>query len=343
MSRVRTLGISPAGRPHTVLSRRLVGTILAAAFIVATVQFTPARAEYPERPVRIIVGFPPGGSSDLSARIVADRISALWHQSVIIENRPGASGTIAAAQVAAAPADGYTLLHVGAGTHAITAALYRSLSYDASGSFSGVGQIGISPFAIVVNTKSSIKTMGQLIEAARSSPGQISFASSGSGTAPHLITEAIASATGVQFLHVTYKGTAPSVAAAMSGEVAFATVDSASAIPMIRAGRLRALAITTDQRTSLYPDVPTVAEIGVPGFAYASSVGLLAPAGTPQPVVRRINEALNRALEDAGVRERLKNLGFDAVPASSAEYRTLIDSEILRYGREVRRLGLKVE
>lgn len=301
-----------------------------------------AQTDFPGRPVRIVVGFPPGGSSDVSARLVAERMSAEWKQPVIIENRPGASGTIGAAAVAASAADGYTLLHIGAGTHGITSALYQNLSYDALKSFTGVGQIGIAPFAIVTSANSSLKSMRDLIDAARSKPGQISFASSGSGTAPHLITEVVASAAGVKFLHVAYKGTAPSAAAAMSGEVDFTVVDSASALPHVRSGRLRALAITTAQRSSIYPGVPTVAETA-PGFAYPSSVGLAAPAGTPREVVQKINAALNRALAHESVREKLKGLGFEAAPMSADEFDAFVASEVDRYSKLIRTLGLKVE
>jgi tripartite-type tricarboxylate transporter receptor subunit TctC len=302
-----------------------------------------AQNDYPARSVRIVVGFPPGGSSDVSARVVAERMSAEWKQPVIIENRPGASGTIAAAAVAASPADGYTLLHIGPGTHAITAALYRNLAYDAIKDFTGVGQIGIAPFAIVVGARSPLKTMKQLIEAARSRPGQLSFASSGNGTAPHLITESIASATGVKFFQIAYKGTAPSAMAAITGEVDFATVDSASALSHARSGQLRVLAITTALRSSMYPGVPTVAETAAPGFAYPSSVGLAAPAGTPREIVQRINGALNRALANEGVRDRLKALGFEAAPVSAQDFDAFIASEVDRYARVVRNLGLKME
>ena len=302
-----------------------------------------AQGDYPARPVRIVVGFPPGGSSDISARLVAERMSAEWKQPVIVENKPGAGGTIAAAQVAAAPADGYTLLHLGPGTHAISAALYQGLPYDAIKSFTGIGQIAVSPFVIVVRAESKVQSMKDLLDQARASPGKVSYGSSGSGAGPHLVTEIISSTTGVKLLHVPFKGAAPAAAAALGGQVDFATVDSASAIPHVQAGRLRALAVTTSTRSPLYPGVPTMSEAGAPGFAYPSSVGLSAPAGTPREAVQKINAALNRALADEGVRGKLNGLGFEAAPMSADEFDSFVAGEVRRYAKVVRDLGLKLD
>ena len=298
--------------------------------------------DFPSRTVRIVVGFPPGGSSDVSARLVAERMSDEWKQPVVIDNKPGAGGTIAAAFVAAAPADGYTLLHVGPGTHAITSVLYKDLSYDALKSFAGVGQIAISPFVVVVNASSSVKSMKELLELAKAKPGQVSYASSGSGAGPNVVTEIVALATSVQFLHVPFKGAAPATAAALAGQVDFAMVDSASAIPHVQGGRLRALAVTTAQASPLYRGVPTVAESALPGFAYPSSVGFLAPAGTPREVILRINAALGRALANETVRSRLNGLGFDAAPMTPDEFDAFMAGEVRKYTKIVRDLGLKL-
>src|SRR5512132_4223504 len=269
--------------------------------VLASAQAQPP-GDFPARPVRIVVGFPPGGSSDVSARLVAEHMSEEWKQPIIVENKPGAGGTIAAALVAAAPADGYTLLHVGPGTHAITSVLYKDLSYDALKSFAGVGQIAVAPFVVVVNASSSVKSMKELLELARAKPGQVSYGSTGSGAGPNVVTEIIALATGVKFLHVPFKGAAPATAAALGGQVDFAMADSASAIAHVQSGKLRALAVTTAQPSPLYRGVPTVAEAAVPGFSYPSSVGFLAPAGTPREVILRINAALGRALANDAVR-----------------------------------------
>jgi tripartite-type tricarboxylate transporter receptor subunit TctC len=321
-------------------------TLLLCAVVACSTAF-PAlgqdAASFPNHTVKIVVGFPPGGSSDITARIVAERMSEEWKQPVIVENKPGAASTIAAAFVANAPADGYTLLHLGPGTHAISAATYKGLTYDPVKSFSGVGQIAVSPFVVVVPTGSPYKSLKQVIDAAKAKPGAVSYASSGSGGGPNLVTEVIASSSGVRFLHVPYKGTGPAAAAAVAGQVDFATVDSTSAIPYVKAGKLRALAVTTEKRSEFFKNVPSVAEAAVPGFAYPSSVGLAAPAGTPREIVRKINAALNHALEQPAVRERLQALGFEAAPMTADEFNAFLASEVAKYTKVVRDMGLKVD
>lgn len=329
--------------PTKVAAVKTLSIVLSAA--VACAAALPAlgqdAAGFPDHAVKIVVGFPPGGSSDVTARIVAERMSDEWKQPVVVENKPGAASTIAAAFVAAAPADGYTLLHLGPGTHAISAATYKGLTYDPVKSFVGVGQIAVSPFVIVVAAASRYESLRQVIDAARAKPGQVSYASSGSGGGPNLVTEVIAKSSGVRFLHVPYKGTGPAAAAAVAAQVEFATVDSASAIPYVKGGKLRALAVTTEKRSELFKDVPSVAEAAVPGFAYPSSVGFAAPAGTPREVVLKINAALNRALAQPAVRQRLEALGFDAAPMSADEFNAFLGNEVQKYGKVVRDLGLK--
>jgi tripartite-type tricarboxylate transporter receptor subunit TctC len=325
--------------------RELLLAALAAAAtrLVAAGEAVAQGAEtFPSRPVRMVVGFPPGGSSDVSARLVAERMSEEWKQPVIVDNKPGAGGTIAAAFVAAAPADGYTLLHVGPGTHAITSALYKDLSYDAIKSFAGVGQLAVAPFVVVVPASSSVKTIKDLIELARASPGKVSYASSGSGAGPNIVTEIVALSTGVQFLHVPFKGAAPAVGAVLGGQVDFAMADSASAIPHVQNGKLRALAVTTAAPSPLYRGVPTIAESAVPGFAYPSSVGLLAPAGTPREIVGKINAALGRALANEAVRSRLNALGFDPAPMTPEAFDAFMASEVRKYAMIVKDLNLKL-
>lgn len=332
-----------AGTKVSAVKTSILAALVTVACAVALPAFGQDAASFPNRPVRIVVGFPPGGSSDVTARIVAERMSEEWKQPVIVENKPGAASTIAAAYVAGSPADGYTVLHLGPGTHAISAATYRGLTYDPVKSFAGIGQIAVSPFVVVVPTNSPFKSLKEVVDAAKAKPGQVSYASSGSGGGPNLVTEVIASSAGVKFLHVPYKGTGPAAAAAVAAQVNFATVDSASAIPYVSGGRLRALAVTTEKRSALFKDVPSVAEAAVPGFAYPSSVGIAAPAGTPREVVLKINAALNRALGLPTVRQRLEALGFEAAPMSADEFHAFLAKEVAKYGNVVRDLGLKVE
>lgn len=326
--------------PHAV--RNVLAGCLLAAACAASQAFAQGADAFPARTVRIVVGFPPGGSSDVTARLVAERMSEEWKQPVIIDNKPGASGTIAAALVASAPADGYTLLHVGPGTHAITSALYKDLSYDPLRSFAGIGQIAIAPFVVVVSASSGVKSMRELLDLARARPGQVSYGSTGSGGGPNIVTEIVALATGVKLLHVPYKGSAPAAAATLAGQVDFAMADSASAIPLVQSGKLRALAVTTARRSPLYRDVPTIAEAAVPGFAYPSSVGFLAPAGTPREVIAKVNAALGRALASESVRSRLNGLGFEPAPMTPEEFDAFMAAEVRKYTKIVRDLGLKL-
>ena len=302
-----------------------------------------AQDDFPSRAVRIVVGFPPGGSTDVSSRIVAEQMAKDLKQPVIVENKPGAASTIAAAFVAAAPADGYTLLNVGPGTHGTTAALYKQLPYDAIRSFVGAGMIATQPFVVVVAAESPAKSLRDLIDAARSRPGQVPYGSTGSGGGPNLVTEVVAAAAGVKFLHVPFKGAAPAAAAAVASQVEFAMVDASAALPFVAGGKLRALAVSTPQRSELFAGVPTIAEAAVPGFSYPSSVGLAAPAATPREVVLKINAALNRALAEPAVRERLRGIGLIAAPMGAEEFNAFLGDEVRKYAKVVRDLGLKLD
>jgi len=273
-----------------------------------------AQDDFPSKAVRIVVGFPPGGSTDVSSRIVAEQMAKDWRQPVIVENKPGAASTIAAAFVAAAPADGYTLFNLAPGTHGVTAATYKQLPYDAVKSFAGAGMIATQPFVVVVAADSKTKSMRDLIDAAKARPGQVSYGSTGSGGGPHLVTEVVAHSAGIQLLHVPFKGAAPAAAAAVASQIDFAMVDASAALPFVAGGKLRALAVSTPKRSDLFAGVPTIAESAVPGFSYPSSVGLAAPAATPRDIVLKINAALNRALAEPAVRERLRAIGLEAAP-----------------------------
>ena len=329
---------------HNILRSILAGL---AAFCFATLAGTQAVAQsaaqtFPNRPVKIIVPFPPGGSSDGSARVVAERMSDEWKQPVIIENKPGAGTTIAAAFVAAAPADGYTLLLIGPGTHAASSALYKNLSYDAVKSFAGVGQLASAPFVIVVKSSSNVNSMKELIDLARSKPEQVTYSSSGSGAGPHLVTEMIALATGVRFLHLPFKGSAPATLALLAGQVDFSMADT-SAIPHIQSGKLRGLAVTTAKPSRLLRGVPTLAEAGIPGVEYLLTTGILAPAGTPRDVILKINAAIGHALANENVHRRLNGMGFEASPKTADEFDAFLASEVRTYTKIVRDIGLKLE
>ncbi|HEX7053171.1 MAG TPA: tripartite tricarboxylate transporter substrate binding protein [Burkholderiales bacterium] len=318
-----------------------MGWIGALALALGSAAAGPALAAgFPDHTVKIVVPFSPGGSSDITARLVAEKMSEQWKEPVIVENRAGAGTTIGAAYVAAAAPDGYTLLLVGPGTHATSSALYKDLSYDAVKSFSAVGMIGRAPFAIVVNASSDIKTMKDLIGRARSKPEGVSYSSSGAGAGPHLVTEILARATGVKFLHVPFKGSSLATTALFAGQVDFSTAD-ASAVQYVKTGKMRALAVTTERPSPVFPGVPPIAET-VPGFSYPLTVGLLAPAGTPREVMAELNRALNRALADEAVKTRLFSLGFEPAPMTPEQFQAFMEGEVQRYAKIVKEIGLKL-
>jgi len=303
---------------------------------------TAVAQTFPSRPVKIIVPFPPGGSADAAARIVAEKTSEEWKQPVLVENKPGAGTTIAAAFVAGSAPDGYVLYLTGPISHAVSAALYKNPGYDAVSSFAAVARVASAPFILVVHPSVKANSVRELIELARARPGALTYASSGSGAAPHLAAEMLASMTGTKFVHVPFKGTAPALVALLGGQVDFQIADVA-AIPHMRAGKLRALAVTTARPSALVPGVPSVAESGVPGFDVPSATGILAPAGTPREVVAKINSAINRALATGEVRQRLNAQGFEPTPATPEEFAAFLASEVRKYARVIQEAGVRID
>lgn len=317
--------------------KRLVSTLAVLAAASAALAQT-----FPSRPVRIIVPFPPGGSADAAARIVAEKTSEEWKQPVLVENKPGAGTTIAAAFVASSAADGYVLYLTGPISHAVSAALYKNLSYDAVSSFAAIARVASAPFILVVHPGVKANSVQELVGLARAKPGALTYASSGNGAAPHLATEMLASMTETRFVHVPFKGTAPALVALLGAQVDFLIADVA-AIPHIRAGKLRALAVTTAKRSALVPEIPTIAESGVPGFDVPSATGILAPAGTPKEVVAKINATINRALATEEVRQRLNAQGFEPAPTTPEEFGAFLASEVRKYARVIQEAGVRLD
>jgi len=303
---------------------------------------TAVAQTFPSMSVKIIVPFPPGGSADAAARIVAEKTSEEWKQPVLVENKPGAGTTIAAAFVAGSAPDGYVLYLTGPISHAVSAALYKNPGYDAVSSFAAVARVASAPFILVVHPSVKANSVRELIELARARPGALTYASSGSGAAPHLAAEMLASMTGTKFVHVPFKGTAPALVALLGGQVDFQIADVA-AIPHMRAGKLRALAVTTARPSALVPGVPSVAESGVPGFDVPSATGILAPAGTPREVVAKINSAINRALATGEVRQRLNAQGFEPAPETPEEFAAFLASEVRKYARVIQEAGVRID
>lgn len=298
---------------------------------------------YPAKAITLTVGFAPGGSADIIARIVAQELTASLGQPVIVDNRPGAAGAIASAAVAAAPADGYTLLLTTAGI-AGSNALFPKLKYDTLKSFSPVANLGASPIVVVVPAASPFRSLNDVLAAARKAPGKLNYAAGGGGaTTPSMAAEFLKSETKTSLQLIPYKGSAPALVALLAGELDLAFDIPSSALPFIQNGKLRAIAVTTKNRASTLADVPTVAETVAPGFEVTGWFGVMAPAGTPADIVARLNKDIHAALGKPAVRDRLLSLGVEHAPGTPAEFGKMVESEVKRYGDAIRRLGIKAE
>jgi len=297
---------------------------------------------YPSKPVRVIVPFPPGGSADAASRSMAEKLSGLWGQPVVLEHKPGAGTTIAAAYVAASAPDGYTILFCGAISHAASANLYRDLSYDPVKSFAALGTIALSPFILVVNPNVKAGSVRELVELARAKPGALNYASSGNGASPHLAAEMFARATDIRMVHVPFKGMQPALVSLLAGEVDLTFADVA-VMPLVRSGKLRALAVTTAKPSPLVPGVPTLGEAGVAGVEIPSVAGFIAPARTPRETVAFINASMGKALASDDLRERLIAIGFEPFDSKPEEFAAFLAAEVQRYARVIRDAGIKVD
>jgi len=325
---------------------RMTRTILRAlgALAVAFAANVHAQAPYPNHPVRIVVPFPAGGTTDILARATAQKLTETLGQPFVVENRPGAAGNIGAEIVAKSPPDGYTMLMGTVGTHAINASLYEKMPYDHVKDFVPVVLVAGVPNVLVVHPSVPAKSVQELIAYAKANPGKLNFASSGSGTSIHLSGELFKTMTGVSMQHVPYKGSAPALADLTGGQVQLMFDNLPSALPLIKAGKLRALAVTSLARASALPDVPTVAESGLPGFEASSWFGLLAPAGTPKDVITKVNAEVAKWLATPEAKEKLASQG--AIVASGLtpdDFTRHIASETTKWQKVVKDSGAKVE
>jgi len=318
--------------------RRLL-SLIAVLFVLAA----PARAEYPAHPVTLVVAFTPGGPSDVLARIVGKKLGELLGQPFVIDNRPGAGGNIAAEAVARAVPDGHTLLMGNNSILATNASLYKKLGYDAERDFAPISLIGAQANILVVNPAVPAKSMAELIALAKAQPGKLNFASSGYGAAAHLAGELFKTEAHIEIQHVAYKGAAPALQDVIAGHVQMMFATAASVIGHIHGGLVRPLAVTTLKRTPVLPDIPTVAELGLPGFDAATWHGLVAPAGTPKDVIATLHRATVQALADPQVRKSLGELGVDIAGSSPEEFSAYIKSEIPKWRAVVAAAGAKLE
>ncbi len=300
-----------------------------------------ATAAFPERPIRLLVGFAPGGGNDILARYVAQRLQESLKQTVIVENRPGASGLLAVEAVRKASADGYTLLVAPSSSMTVNPVLIRNLPYDPRRDLAPVTLLGRFPLVIVVPASSPVTTVRGLIESAAARPGALAFASA--STSYRLATEMFAQAAGVSLLHVPYKGSAPAIQAVVANEVPLALADVATVMPFVKAGRLRALGVSTLGPTRTMPDVPPIATQGVPGFDASVWSGLFAPVATDPAIIRLLQTELNRLAALPDVQERLVSLGIEPASSTAEELRSLIAREIADYTRFAERAGIQPE
>lgn len=296
---------------------------------------------FPAKPVRIVIPFSPGGSADAQARILGQKLGELWGQSVLVESKPGAGTTIGAAFAAAQPPDGYTLYLAGASL-LISGSLYKNLSYDPVKSFAPVSMLASSPYVLAVNPNVKATSVRELIELAKAKPKAVSYASAGNGSGSHLAGELFRMLTGVDLLHVPYKGQAPALVALAGGEIDFLFADVA-VLPLLQAGKVRALGETGLRRSPLLPSMPLVAESGVAGYEMINWGAILAPAGTPRAVVNQLNGAIQSVVQNAEVRQRFNSQGFEPMASTPEALGELLASESAKYARVIRESGMKIE
>jgi tripartite-type tricarboxylate transporter receptor subunit TctC len=325
--------------------RRTLAILPAIALSLATlaaVGFANAQA-FPQKPVRLVVPFPPGGPIDTVSRAIAQKLTEAWGQTVVVDNRPGAGGNIGADLVAKAAPDGYTVVMGALSTHAVNPSLYPKMPYDAAKDFAPISLVAVTPNVLVVNPSLPVATAREFIAYARANPGKLAFGSGSNGSAGHLAGELFKVDAGVDMLHVPFKGAAPAMQALLAGDTQLMFDNLASATAQVKAGKLKALAVTTARRSKLAPDLPTLAEAGLPGFDISTWFGLLAPAGTPADVVARWNAEVTRILNSTEMRERMTALGAEPAPDTPAEFARFIAGETAKYARIVKLSGAKLD
>jgi tripartite-type tricarboxylate transporter receptor subunit TctC len=319
--------------------------LLALAAFSATAAWLSAAAaqDYPNRPISLVVPYSAGGGNDVMARVAAERMSKTLGQQIVIENRGGAGGSIATRQIAKSAPDGYTLGLGGTGTLAINPTLYQNVGYDPRKDFAPVGLIATSALVVLVNPSVPAHSIAELIALAKEKPGQINYASAGAGSGIHLGTEYLASRAGIKITHVPYKGSAPALTDLIGGHVMIYFSSLPPAISLMKEGKVRALAVTGAKRSALFPDLPTVAESGLPGFEAVLHYGIVAPAGTPRPIIEKLNAALRAAVLSDELKLRIAADGAEPLASTPEEYAADIDREETKWSEIVRSSGAKVE
>jgi tripartite-type tricarboxylate transporter receptor subunit TctC len=300
-------------------------------------------AGYPDKPIRIVVAYTPAGATDILARTIGQKLTEAWSQSVIIDNRPGANGNIGTEYAAKASADGYTVLMVTAGTHGINPGLYRKLGFDAVKDFAPVSLVAMVPNLFVVNNAVPAKDLKDFIAYAKSNPGKFNYGSPGNGSTAHLSMELFKTMTGIQMVHVPYKGSAGVLADLIGGQIIVTMDNMPPYIPQVKAGKIRALAVSTTRRSPAVPDVPTVAEAGVPGYDSGAWFGLVAPANTPKDIVNKLSRETARILKLPDVSARLSDLGAEPVGGTPEQFSAHIKSEIAKWAKVIKDANVELQ
>ena len=322
------------------IASMLRALLLLGAGMLALGGLSPAGAAYPEKLIRIVVPYAPGGPNDIVARVLAQELGARWNQQVVVENRPGGGATIGGLAVAKAPADGYTLL-LASSTFAAHPGLFPNLPYDLQKDFVPVVKIGDGPIILVANPAFPASNVIELIDYAKRNPGKVNFGTSGTAGTPHLSGEYFNLRSKAGLTHIPYKGDAPAIIGVLNGSTALAFTGLTAAMPQVRSGKLKAIAVTTSTRVEVLPEVPTMAESGLPGFEANTWFGCLAPAGTPADVIGRLNAEAARALSTSAVQERRAGMGLFVVANKPEEFAALLKKEIPRWAKVVKDSGVK--
>ena len=311
-------------------------------FVGAVVASVPAHAQgtaYPVKPVRLVAASAPGGGIDIVGRVVAQKLSDQYTQQVVVDNRAGGGGVIATQIVAKAPPDGYTLLVNSVGV-AYVGELHKGAPFDVVRDLAPVAQVASQPSLLAVHGSVPVSSLPELLKLVRGKPGQVSFGSGGAGGASHMGTELLAYAAGLKIVHVPYKGTGPSTAALLAGEVNMALVGIATALPHVKAGRIKPIGVTGSTRSTLLPDVPTISEAGVPGYEFAGWYGLFAPAGLPRSLLQQLNRDINGALKQSETAQRMTAMGFDVQAGSAEEFAKYFRAEVVKWRKVVKEAGI---
>jgi len=314
-----------------------------AGLVLALVAGAAAAQQWPSKPIKWVVPFAPGGTTDILARTIGEKLSVTLGQPIIVDNKPGAGGGVGADQVAKSPADGYTIMGGTISTHAINASLYSNLPYDPVRDFAPITLIVRVPNMLVVNPELPAKDVRELIALLKASPGKYSFASSGNGTSQHLSGELFKTMTGVEMQHIPYRGSPPALADVVGGQVAMTFDNITTAWPLVKGGKLRALAVTTAKRSPIAPDVPTLAESGLPGYEIGSWQGVFAPAGVSTEIVKRLNTEIVRIINAPDVRQKLVDMGAEPAPNTPEEFAAMVKAEVAKWADVVRKSGAKVD